>query len=254
MLFWTKPGCGGLCAAGLFALALSSAAVAGEGQLLAVEEVIGDDGYNKTYNDESKSFKDRMKETRATPVVTVDNSRGGFYLGVNGSLGPIYDAEPKSSGGTGFAVGVEPGYVIQGDSWSRFEFGLNVAYHSFSWKVDKATYTMAPMSFMPQFGWGSSLGNNLFGVFKVGFGIATGDLTAKQGGYTYKYTGSNGTMLSGAYDVVYGVGKVQFTGGLGVTHFKYSWSDLSTSGAKTSTDKVTNLNFVNVHGGARIQF
>ncbi len=132
----------------LAGLTFARLAAASEGNLIAAEEVIGDDGYNKTYNDESKSFKDRMKASRETPVVAVENNKGGLFLGVNGMVGPVYDAAPKSTSGIGFGLNVEPGYTIQTDNWNRFEFGIQVGYNSFSWKLDKFTATIAPMSFM----------------------------------------------------------------------------------------------------------
>ncbi len=225
-----------------------------QGRLLAQEEVIGDDGYNKTYNDESKSFKDRMKGARQVPVVTVDTSKNGFNLGLMGAMGAVFDAEPKSSGGIGIGFGVEPGYVIQTDSWSRLEFSLLVAYNSFSWKVDKASVSMTPLVFMPRFGWGTSLGNNLFGVTKLGFGMASAQLTAKQDSVTAKTTSQTGLLMAADYDLVYGADRVQYWGGFGVTHHKYDWNTISANGVSASTDLVTNINFVNLHGGVRLQF
>jgi hypothetical protein len=221
--------------------------------LLVQEEVIDADGYNKTYNDPSKNFKERMQGARETPVVTVDN-RGGFFLGVNGAFGPVYDAEPTSTSGMGFGFGVEPGFVIQSDSWSRIEIGLQVAYNSFSWKDDGATVSMKPLSFLPRVGWGTSLGNNLFGVMKLGFGLSNGQLEAKQDSYTVKSNSASGMLISADYDVVYGVGAMQFTGGLGVIHHKYSWSSATSGSIKADIDTNTNLNFINLHGGARMQF
>ncbi|MCX6124351.1 MAG: hypothetical protein NTV34_06320 [Proteobacteria bacterium] len=228
-----------------------------KGYHLAAEEVIGDDGYNKTYNDESKSFKDRMKESRETPVMTASNEKGGFFLGVNGMFGPVYDAEPKSTSGMGFGAGVEPGFVIQGDSWSRIEIGVQVAYNSFAWKVKSddgaANATMAPMTILPRIGWGSSLGNNIYGVVKLGFGFGMAKLDLKDGGDTSSTPSTSGFLLSGDYDVTYGAGKMQFTGGIGAVHHKYAWASIK-SGNKEDKDVLpTNLNFVNLHGGVRIQ-
>ena len=101
----------------------------------AKEEEIGEDGYNKTYNDDSKSFKDRMKESRTTPIITVANTHGGFTLGLAGDFGPVYDAEPTSSSGMGFGFGFEPGFIIQSETWSRLEIGAEIAYHSASYPM-----------------------------------------------------------------------------------------------------------------------
>lgn len=234
-------------------------------ELIAQQEVIGEDGYNKTYNSDSKSFGERMKSARSTPVIASSNEKGGFYLGVNGIFGQIYDAEPKNKGGSGYGLAVEPGFVIQNETWSRIELSAQIAYNSFTWKVDKSTVEMAPISFMPQIGWGINLGNNLYGVTKVGFGLANGELNSKFNGNKTKFTGSNGSLVSAGYDLVYAAGTLQFHGGLGVTHYKYSWSDATASGTdsetgeaysgvKFDTDHVTNINYVNLHGGVRIQF
>lgn len=220
---------------------------------VAKEEEIGDDGYNKTYDDPSKSFKTRMKEARTTPEVLVDNSKGGFFLGVNGDLGPVYDAEPQSSSGMGFGFNVEPGFVIQNNSWARYEIGLQVAYHSFDWKGDKdASSTIQPLSFMPRFGFGFNLGDNLFGIVRFGFGLATGQATYKYPSPvgSLKTDSKNGFAFSTDYDVAYGKDKLQFAGGLGVTHYKYSFSKRGSS----DTDVILNLNHINLHGGVRLAF
>ncbi|MCX6118298.1 MAG: hypothetical protein NT027_12205 [Proteobacteria bacterium] len=232
------------------------------GILLAQEEVIGEDGYNKTYNDSSKSFKDRMKDARSEPVSTPGNEKGGFALGINGAFGPVYDAEPKSTSGMGFAVGVEPGFVIQNDSFSRIELGVGIAYNSFSWKNPDVTHTMAPLTILPKVGWGASLGNNLQGVLKVGFGVGMkSEMTTKQTvasvTTTCKTDSPTGFLLSGDYDVVYGSNGMQFLGGIGAVHHKYTFGSSTCGSTKIDlkgNDGVVNLNFVNLHGGVRFQF
>lgn len=235
-----------LCAAGLLTLGVTA---------VAKEEVIGDDGYNKTYNDDSKSFKDRMKEARETPVITTANTHGGFTLGLAGDFGPVYDAEPTSSSGMGFGFGVEPGYVIQSESWSRLEIGAEIGYHSFSWKSGKNTdSTLSPFSVVPRVGFGHSLGDNLFGVVRFGFGFATGQVSSKSSGVSSKTDSKMGFVLSGAYDVTYGAEKTQFFGGLGATHYKYAFSESTTNGTTLSKDNNLNLNHVNLHAGVRMKF
>ena len=235
-----------LCSAAVLSLASTA---------FAKEEQIGDDGYNKTYNDESKSFKDRMKEAREKPEITVANTYGGFTLGLAGDFGPVYDAEPESSSGMGFGFSMEPGYIIQSESWTRLEFGAAVGYHSFTWKSGKTTTaTLSPFSVVPRVGIGHSLGNNLFGIVRFGFGFATGQLSAKADGATYKTDSKMGFVFSGDYDVTYGAGASQFYGGIGATHYKYSFSESSAGGVTTSVDEPLNINHVNLHAGMRIKF
>lgn len=231
--------------------ALVGASLSFANHAVAKEEVIDDDGYNRTYDDPNKSFKSRMKEARTTPEVLADNSKGGFFLGINGDLGPIYDAEPQSSSGMGYGFNVEPGFVIQNSSWSRYEIGLQVAYHSFNWKGGKDTdSTLTPLSFMPRFGFGFNLGDNLFGIVRIGFGLATGQATHKTLGTSLKTDSKNGFAFSTDYDVAYGKDKLQFAGGLGVTHYQYSFSKLGSA----DFDSRLNLNHINVHGGVRLAF
>lgn len=243
---------------------LTSIAQAAEdpaGILMAKEEEIGDDGYNKTYNDPSKSFKDRMKESRETPVITVANTHGGFTLGLAGDFGPVYDAEPSSSSGMGFGLGVIPGYVIQSESWSRLELGAEIAYHSFTWKNGKtSTASMSPLSVVPQVGFGHNLGDNLFGIVRFGFGFATGTVASKIAATTStpasdaKTDSKMGFIVSAAYDVTYGSGSPQFFGGIGATHYKYSFSESTSKGVTTSIDSPVNINHVNIHAGMRMKF
>jgi hypothetical protein len=222
---------------------------------LAQEEVIGDDGYNKTYNDDSKSFKDRMKQARTVPVVTVDNTNGGITLGGIAGFGPVYDAEPGSTSGMGFSLGVEAGYVLQGDSWSRLEFGIDVAKHSMTWKRNKnTTATLEPFSVMPKVGFGHNLGDNMFGIIRLGFGFAPGEMTLKSGGVESKTDSKTGLMLAGSYDVTYGQGLLQFLGGMGVEHFRYAFSETTTGGRTDSSDLGLDLNSIKLHLGARLKF
>jgi hypothetical protein len=222
----------------------------------AQEEVIGDDGYNKTYNDESKSFGERMKAARTPPKVKSENTYGGFTLGVVGDFGPIYDAEPKSKSGMGFGFGVEPGYLIQSESWSRIELGVEVAYRSFNWKASpEVKASMTPISFTPRVGFGHSLGDNLFGVFRFGFGMAQGQFTGKSGGKTSKTDEKLGFVLTGGYDATYGADTTQFFGGLGVTHLQWSFSEIKVdSQEKQSEDTNLNLNYINLRAGMRLKF
>jgi hypothetical protein len=127
-----------------------------------------------------------------------------------------------------------------------------LAVNSFSWKIDKATATMTPVTALARVGWGASLGNNLFGVVKLGLGVASGQAEFKESGVSCKTDSGTGLLMSGDYDVIYGAGAMQFTGGLGAVHHKYTWSAKKCGGA--DMDEVTNLNFANVHGGIRIQF
>jgi hypothetical protein len=222
---------------------------------IAKDEDIGDDGYNKTYNDDSKSFKDRMKESRTTPVITVANTHGGFTLGFSGDFGPVYDAEPTSSSGMGFGAGIEPGFIIQSETWTRLEIGAEISYHSLSWKSGKSTEsTLAPMSFVPHVGFGSSLGDNLFGIMRFGFGMATGQVKSKTSGVASESDSKMGFVLSGAYDVTYGGETTQFFGGIGATHYKYSFSEVTSEGKSVSVDAPLNLNHVNLHAGLRLKF
>lgn len=237
-------------------LLLSASVLALSSTSFAKEEEIGEDGYNKTYNDDSKSFKDRMKEARAKPEITVKNTYGGFTLGLNGEFGPVYDAEPESSSGMGFGFGIEPGYVIQSESWSRIEFGAEIGYHSFEWKSDKdVTSTISPFSVMPKVGLGHSLGDNLFGIIRLGFGFANGQQSVKSTGLSGKTDSKMGFVFAGAYDVTYGTGSSQFFGGLGVNHYKWSFSEVTVNGQKSSLDDGNlNLNFINLHAGLRLKF
>jgi hypothetical protein len=257
-----------LCASAVSVFLLTKPVFATE-RLLAQEEVIGDDGYNKTYEQEGTKFKDRMKSARSTPVIAAGNEKGGFNLGIIGAFGPVYNAQPDSKSGMGFKLGVDPGFVIQGD-FSRIEFGVEVAMNSFDWKEDAgeelgmAKTTLAPITFMPHVGWGHNMGQNLHGIVKVGFGVGSGNqLTSKVSGLTIKSESVNSTLLSAGYDVVYAPQTMQFLGGIDVTHHKFSVSSATTKGTykgvtydvkDNDIDSTTNLNFINLRMGLRIQF
>jgi hypothetical protein len=235
----------------LLALLTSSALVTTS--LSAKEEEIGEDGYNKTYNDSSKSFGDRMKEARTTPVVASSGGEGAFTLGIQGDIGPVYDAEPSSTSGMGYGVAFVPGYIIQRDTWSRIEIGADIGYHSLAWKPEKgASATLNPLSFVPHVGFGHSLGDQLFGTMKFGFGIANGNVDVKSGGSTFSSESKAGFVASAAYDAAVGSAGSQFFGGIGATHYKFAYSEFGSGDQKT--DLTLNLNHVNLHAGFRAKF
>jgi hypothetical protein len=220
---------------------------------LAKEEEIGDDGYTKTYNDSSKSFKDRMKEAKAAPDMSASNAKTNFTLGLLGDFGPVYDAEPTSTSGMGYGFAINPGFMIQSESWSRIEVGAEIAYHSFSWKPGKnMTGTLSPVSFMPHFGIGHSLGDQLFGIFKFGFGIASGKVDAKYDGTSLSSESRTGFVASVAYDASAMMGSTNLFGGIGATHYKFAYSEFGTGSNKD--DLTLNLNHVNLHAGMRMKF
>lgn len=221
----------------------------------AQEEVIGDDGYNKTYNDPSKSFQQRMKEASKPPEIKVDdNSRGGLTFGLVTGFGPVFDTEPKSTGGMGFGLGVEAGYIIQSDSWSRMELSFELSKQSLSWKRSKtSTATLEPMLVMPKFGFANTLGGALFGLMRVGFGFAMGEMSLKDNSIKSSTDNKMGFAMSGDYDVVYGLGMGQFYGGLGVRHYRFAFSEVTTGSTTVSDDVGVVLNHVNLHFGARLK-
>ena len=218
---------------------------------MAKEQVIGDDGYNHTYDDDSVKFKDRMKDVQKVAEMSPSNERGGFVLGLNGDFGPIYDANPGSGSGMGVGLGVEPGFIIQNSSWSRVELGAEFGFRSFSWKADSnINATMTPVTFMPRLGVGFGLGNNLFGVVRFGLGMAMGQATLKTSSISLHTDSKTGYTFSGGYDLTYGSSNLQFLGGIGVTHYQYSFTLNDTA----SSDYRLNLNHVDVHGGIRYKF
>jgi hypothetical protein len=234
-------------------LALLTSSVLLSTTLSAKEEDIGDDGYNKTYNDSSKPFKDRMKEARTTPVVSSSSGEGAFTLGIQGDFGPVYDAEPSSTSGMGYGVALVPGFMIQRDTWSRIEIGADIGFHSLSWKpTTGASATLSPLSLVPYVGFGHSLGDQLFGTMKFGFGIANGKVDVKSGSVSSSSESKAGFVASASYDASVGSSGSQFFGGVGATHYKFAYSEFGSGSSKT--DLTVNLNHVNLHAGFRAKF
>ena len=242
---------------GSFGFSVSSFA---SGVLLAQQEVIGEDGYNKTYNDDSKSFQERMGKARSTPDARPTNEQGGFNLGLVGAFGPVYNTASDAKSGIGVGFGVEPGFVIQNDMWNKIELGLLVGVQSLSWKNDSYTSTMTPLVVMPRVGLGHGLGGNLMGVARLGFGMGMTGATSKDVDKKFDFESPTGLLASFDYDVVYGGDTMQFFGGLGVIHQKY---DFKKADFKSATENIKNVdvydglvlvNFVNLHGGLRFQF
>jgi len=221
---------------------------------MAQQEIIDEDGYNKTYNDPSKSFGQRMKEAREVPKTEVDNSLGGITVGGIAGFGPVFDAEPKSTSGMGYGFGAELGYIIQSDSWSRMELSFELSKQSMSWKRTKTgTATLEPMLVLPKIGFANTLGNALFGMTRFGFGFATGKMALKDDGNKITTDNKMGFVLSADYDVTYGLGMGQFFGGLGVRHYRFAFSEYDTGSNIVSEDMGVDLNHINLHFGARLK-
>lgn len=108
----------------------------------------------------------------------IRTKQGHFSVGIGGGFGFAKERDGDESGivAGGF---LEPSYTMMLDPWSIGEFSLEVGsgkidYESGNQDVEIGLNYMA----MLQAGYGYSLGDNLFTIFKVGAGPASADFEA----------------------------------------------------------------------------
>lgn len=106
----------------------------------------------------------------------VDKNHSGVFLGGSAQFGQSFQAGSGDSGAA-FGLGVEAGFIAKRDTWNRFEIGgeLSTASLGFenenSVKISIEDFNQA----LVKFGYGYSLGNHVFSVFRVGAGVGQGD-------------------------------------------------------------------------------
>jgi hypothetical protein len=97
-----------------------------------------------------------------------------FYFGGYMGLGQAYSTESDDSPGLTYLVGLDPGYAMTLGSWSRMEVGADVFFGKASFRLpaDEGGKVDLPIGFglLAKLGYGYSMGNNLFGVWKFGVG------------------------------------------------------------------------------------
>ena len=188
---------------------------------------------------------------------------GQGFFGANFGVGQSYSSKPGTPG-IAYDMGVEPGYAVSLGSWSRAEAGLELGFGTASYRAkedtllgEKLNFTMT--SIMPKLGYGYSLGDGLWAVWKVGVGPSQLKYTGKDKDSINSFSGNILAIgLRGEFLVVLPAGSaVDFTAGVKVTHISGDLgdTDVSTGTTTTKVDLGTlNMNLCEASLGARLKF
>ena len=201
---------------------------------------------------EADDFEARLKKAREVPKME-KNSQGGGFIGTGIGFGQSYSADPGSNPGISFLAHLQPGVIVQNNSWDRFEISLDMFFGSLNVGGD-TRYAVPVFGLTPKFGYGYSLGTGMFGVLSVFGGGAMGNLDGKVLDSTLKSDSVLGIVYGIGYDVVIEVNNhFEFLAGLGIAHYQYNFSGVKLNNVKT--DSVTaNLNVPQLNIGVRLKF
>lgn len=144
-----------------------------------------------------------LADSAYSQVEPVDKNDSGLYIGGQVRGGQSYRPGGGGSAGAAFGGGFEVGYVMPRDTWNRVEVGAEFLLTEYNFSVDDRFLDEVDIkvskspSFLVKFGYGYSLGQHTFGVFRVGAGLARADV--ELGDLTSEATGIQGML---GYDFV----------------------------------------------------
>ncbi|NRA65027.1 MAG: outer membrane beta-barrel protein [Pseudobacteriovorax sp.] len=186
-----------------------------------------------------------VSATAFSQVEPVDKNKKGVYAGGSLRFGQSFQAGTGSSGATFGAAG-EFGVILPRDSWNRIEIGGEFGTTSLGFKDEsgeKVTVDALPVALV-KFGYGYSLGNHAFGMFRLGAGLGVGEL--EQGDFTTDATALVGLI---GWDAVFpATDHLDFTVGV-----DYRMHDVSLDSANGVDFDNIQVNSVNVFASARLK-
>lgn len=188
---------------------------------------------------------------RAQSADPVDKNFGGGFVGGQVVLGQAIKVG-DSSPGSAYMVGLDAGYVMKRDTWNRIELGLEIDTGKASYK-DKDFDTDVDLDLdlvtMIKAGYGYSLGDHAFGVFRLGVGIAQASFDGKtDSGVSVDGGSSSGVASMLAWDVVTPASDtVDFNFGVSFRMINFNFKDMP---GDTGSFQ---LNIPAIYAGARVR-
>lgn len=191
----------------------------------------------------------------------VDRNKSGGYLGAAFSFGQA-NRVGKGTGGTAWFLGIEPGYGMSRDTWARFELSFELGTGKLAYKdkdnssnasvdVDVAYYGLIKA------GYGYSLGDNVFAVWRLGVGPSSVKWTAKDSGVKAKSDSLSGLVYQAGVDIVAPMSdRMDLYGGVTYRIMSFNVDDAKVDGVTGSVkiDKDEQVNIPMVQVGARMHF
>lgn len=190
-----------------------------------------------------------MGQARAADPV--DKNFGGPYAGAQFVLGQGQKVG-NSASGPAYLIGADVGYGIKRDTWNRIEIGLELDKGKASF-TDKTTAGDIKVNMdldsviMIKAGYGYSLGDSAFGVFRIGAGIVEASYDGKIGGNKFDGGTSSGVATMIGWDTIFPASPtLDFVFGASFRFFNFTFDDLP--------DGNLQLNFPGLYAGARVRF
>lgn len=195
------------------------------------------DGAQPDYSgsrDQLKPSQVNLQGETANPA-----NASGVFLGAGISVGQATPTEAGSPNLASFAH-FTPGYQVGKGSWGRIEFGADFFAGQLRLRhadntSDTGGLVQVPIRYglMPQFGYGYSLGDKMFGVLRVGVGL--GQASLELGGLKDRALTGLAGMLG--WDLIAPVSdSLDFTAGIAWTHWQFDVGELS--GSKNGSQTV----------------
>ena len=122
-------------------------------------------------------------------------------------------ATPTSGGAAGLVshIYVEPGFQFGKDSWTFYRGALQIGAGSLQFTEGSSKVTLSTLArVLARFGYGSSIGTGVIGIFGVGFGPFQGTISSESNGVTVE---SESAFMGTVFQLGYDLG---FEGGAGV--------------------------------------
>ena len=137
----------------------------------------------------------------------VDRNNAGPFAGLGLNLGQAHGVGADSNG-LAYLLSADIGYVMKRDTWNRIELGLELSTGKAEFGteingIDLDYDVDITLAAMLKAGYGYSMGDHAFGIFRAGFGIANAEAEAKAGGTSFDFGDASGTVAMVGYDVVF---------------------------------------------------
>lgn len=192
------------------------------------------------------------------PLKTQDRSKSQVFVGAVGSFGQSSVDYDDASSGVSFRVGGEAGLIKPTGSWSRLALSGEafMGNGTFSAPGVKGQIQIG-LGALAKFGYGYSLGNNIFGFWTLGLGPALTKVSAKQSvtGATIKSKGTSIGFMGqlGFLAVIPMTDSLDVTGGVDYTKIGVDSGDMDIDGTTVSGDRY-NTTLLEAQVGLRLRF
>lgn len=157
----------------------------------------------------------------------IDLNNPGPFAGVRLGLGQAAQPGSSATPGASWSVAGDLGYVVKRDTWGRIELGVELGTGSLSYKNETDIDIDLKTSALVKVGYGYSLGDHAFGVFRLGVGVASAE---------WKSESTSATVTSLAWDAVLPLSDVLYANlGLDYRFYSFSWDELGGIQVNTPT-------------------